>query len=121
MVCKTFFPSVADNSGISFVSCFSFIKGSPRSTLLSVRSSTHRFTKGAIMKGVIVRSRNSNARFSGIQSHFQTTALAICDNNFNPLGRRIFGPVDISLKTAGFQKFVLLSRRVVLFYTLGEN
>ncbi len=115
MVCKTFFPFVADNSGISFVSCFSFIKGSSRSVLLSVRSSTSRFSKGAVMKGVLVRFRKETSRFSGFRSHFQTTAVAISDNNQNPIARRILGPVDVSLKKEGLHKFVLLSKRVIIF------
>jgi ribosomal protein L14 len=115
MVCKTFFPVVSDNSGVIFVSCFSFIKGTPRSVLLSIRSlrSAVRFSKGAISRGVLVRFRQKRSRFSGLQSNFQSTAVAVCDSGFNPIARRILGPVDISLKKDGFHKFVLLAKRVI--------
>lgn len=113
MVCKTFFPAVADNSGIFSISCFSFIKGIPKAVLLSVRVSSAKFSKGSIMRGIIVRFRQKKKRFCGLESRFQTTSVALCDSSFNPIARRILGPVDISLKTGGFHKFVLLSKRVV--------
>jgi len=62
---------------------------------------------------VIVRTRKEKRREDGSYIRFDDNAGVIVDNQGNPLGSRIFGPVAREVKEKGFTKIASLAREVV--------
>lgn len=69
--------------------------------------------KGEVVKGVIVRTRSPIRRKDGSSVKFSSNAMVIIDNQKNPRGTRIFGPVARELRDCEFTKIISLAPEVV--------
>lgn len=113
---------VADNTGAKEVMCFKVLGGSRKRTaglgdivVCSVKNviAGSEIKKGAIVRGVIVRTRQPTRRADGSYVRFDSNALVIIDNDQNPRGTRIFGAVARELRDRNFMKIVSLAAEVV--------
>ena len=68
---------------------------------------------GEVVKAVVVRSRSPIKRPDGSSVRFNSNAIVIIDNQQNPRGTRIFGPVARELRDLNFAKIVSLAPEVV--------
>lgn len=69
--------------------------------------------KGTVAKAVIVRTRAPIRRPDGSFLRFDKNACVIIDNNNNPKGTRIFGPVARELRSKRFMKIISLAPEVL--------
>lgn len=69
--------------------------------------------KGEVVKAVIVRTRSPIQRKDGSFVKFSSNAMVIIDNQKNPRGTRIFGPVARELRDRDFIKILSLAPEVV--------
>jgi len=69
--------------------------------------------KGEVVKAVIVRTRGPIRRRDGSVVKFSSNAMVIIDNNKNPRGTRIFGPVARELRDKAFMRIISLAPEVV--------
>ena len=69
--------------------------------------------KGAVVKGVIVRTKQPTRRPDGSYVRFDSNAIVLIDNDNNPRGTRIFGAVARELRERNFAKIVSLAAEVV--------
>ncbi len=68
---------------------------------------------GEVVKAVIVRTRQPIHRPDGSRIRFNSNAMVIIDNQKNPKGTRIFGPVARELRDKEFTKIISLAPEVV--------
>lgn len=113
---------VADNSGARRVECIKVLGGSKRRTanigdvvVVSVKDAIPRgrVKKGDVRRAVIVRSKHGLARNSGEKIRFDTNACVLINNNKEPIGTRIFGPVTRELRGKGYMKIISLAGEVL--------
>lgn len=113
---------VADNTGAKELMCFKVLGGSRKRfarigdiIVCSVKSviAGSDFKKGAVVKAVIVRTRQPTRRADGSYVRFDSNAAVIIDNDKNPRGTRIFGAVARELRDRNFMKIVSLASEVV--------
>lgn len=113
---------VADNSGAREVMCIRVLKGSqPRYggvgdvVVCSVKSATPNMPikKGDVVKAVIVRSKKAIRRADGSTLRFDDNAAVVINNNGEPRGTRIFGPVARELRDGNYMKIVSLAPEVL--------
>lgn len=113
---------VADNSGARRVECIKVLGGSHRRTanigdvvVVSVKDAIPRgrVKKGDVRKAVIVRSRHGMKRQNGEKISFDTNACVLINNNGEPIGTRIFGPVTRELRGKGYIKIISLAGEVL--------
>lgn len=69
--------------------------------------------KGEVVKAVVVRTRNPIRRSDGSIVRFNSNAIVIIDNQKNPRGTRIFGPVARELRDKDFAKIISLAPEVI--------
>ncbi|WP_249020071.1 50S ribosomal protein L14 [Conexibacter sp. S30A1] len=69
--------------------------------------------KGDVVKAVVVRTKKAYGREDGTYIAFDENAAVIIDNNNNPRGTRIFGPVARELRERNFMKIVSLAPEVL--------
>ena len=69
--------------------------------------------KGDVLKAVVVRTKSTIRRSDGSCLRFDTNAAVIVDDNQNPRGTRIFGPVARELRERDFMKVVSLAPEVL--------
>lgn len=114
--------NVADNSGVKQVRCIKLLgKGNKTTAQLgdiitvSVRSvlPNSEVKKKSVVKAVIVRQIFPYRRKNGTIIRFDNNAVVLIDNEKNPKGTRIIGPVARELRTAGFSKIVSLASEVL--------
>ena len=113
---------VADNSGAKVIQCFKVLGGSMRKTanigdviIASVKSAAPGgvVKKKDVVKAVIVRSVSGFKRADGSYIKFDENAAVIIDNNKQPRGTRIFGPVAREIRDEGYTKIASLSPEVL--------
>ena len=113
---------VADNSGARAVRVFRQYGGSHRKmsslgdiVLCAVRGVTPdgKIKKGQDVKGVIVRVKRAVIRKDGSSISFDDNAVVLIDNDGNPLGTRVFGPVARELRDKGYMKIISLAPEVL--------
>ena len=113
---------VADNSGAKKVQCIKVLGGSKRRTasvgdiiVVSIKEAAPRgrVKKGDVHKAVIVRTRKDVKRADGSTIRFDTNAAVLVNNNKEPIGTRIFGPVVRELRAARHMKIVSLAPEVL--------
>ena len=113
---------VADNSGAKEIMCIRVLGGSFRKTgnigdviVASVKTATPggAVKKGDVVKAVIVRSSKGLRRGDGTHIRFDDNAAVIIDNQKQPRGTRIFGPVARELRDKDFMKIVSLAPEVL--------
>ena len=112
---------VADNSGAKEIMCFRVLGGSFRRTgsvgdviVASVKSANPggAVKKGEVVKAVIVRTRKQYRRPDGTYIRFDDNAAVIINEQKQPRGTRIFGPVARELREKDFMKIVSLAPEV---------
>src|SRR5574338_1269979 len=113
---------VADNTGARELQVIHVMGGSTRRygrvgdiVVCSVKSAAPQGSvkKSEIVKAVIVRCAKEWRREDGSSIRFDDNAAVILDNNLNPRGTRIFGPVARELREKGFMKIVSLAPEVI--------
>jgi large subunit ribosomal protein L14 len=114
--------SVADNTGGKEILCIQVTGGSRRRyggvgdvIVASVKSAAPggSVKKGDVVKAVIVRTAKEVHRADGSHIKFDDNAAVILDQQNNPKGTRIFGPVARELRELGFMKIVSLAPEVL--------
>lgn len=114
--------NVADNSGARKLQCFKVLGGSTRTyaylgdiVVCSVRDAipTAAIKKGEVVKAVIVRMRREQRRPDGSYVRFDDNAACVVDDNGEPKGTRVFGPVARELRDRNFLKIISLAPEVV--------
>ena len=112
----------ADNSGAKELMCIKVLGGSVRKfgnigdvIVASVKSANPGgvVKKGDVVKAVIVRSAKGLGRPDGTHIRFDENAAVIIDNNKQPRGTRIFGPVARELRDRDFMKIISLAPEVL--------
>lgn len=113
---------VADNTGARVAQCIKVLGGTGRRTatvgdivVLSVKKTIpgSDIKQGSVVRGVIVRTRYPIKRSDGSSVRFDSNAVVIVDDNREPRGTRIFGPVPRELRQKNFMKIVSLAPEVV--------
>lgn len=69
--------------------------------------------KSDVVKAVVVRTRKGLRRESGMSIRFDDNAAVIINNDGNPKGTRVFGPVARELRDKNFTKIVSLAPEVL--------
>ena len=122
MIQQESFLKVADNTGAKEIKCIRVLGGSSRKygnigdvIVASVRKATPGGTvkKGDVVKAVIVRSCKGIQRPDGSFIRFDDNAAVIIDNQKQPRGTRIFGPVARELRDKDYMKILSLAPEVV--------
>ena len=113
---------VADNIGARRVQCIKVLGGSKRKyasvgdiIVVSVKEAIPRgrVKKGDVRKAVVVRTAKEVRRDDGTAIRFDGNAAVILNNNNEPIGTRIFGPVVRELRAKNFMKIVSLAPEVL--------
>ncbi len=113
---------VADNSGARRVQCIKVLGGSKRKyahvgdiIVVSVKEAIPRgrVKKGDIHKAVIVRTAKEVRRDDGTAIRFDRNAAVLINNQKEPIGTRIFGPVTRELRHKNFMKIISLAPEVL--------
>ncbi|NLJ79912.1 MAG: 50S ribosomal protein L14 [Firmicutes bacterium] len=113
---------VADNTGAREILCIRVLGGSGRRyarvgdvIIASVKHATPGgvVKKGEIVRAVIVRTKKQYGRKDGSHIRFDENAAVIINDQNNPRGTRIFGPVARELREKDFMKIVSLAPEVL--------
>ncbi|MBT9176253.1 MAG: 50S ribosomal protein L14 [Firmicutes bacterium] len=113
---------VADNSGAKEILTIKVLGGTRRryagvgdTIIATVKEATPGgvVKKGEVVKAVVVRTTKDARRIDGSYIKFDDNAAVIIDNNNNPRGTRIFGPVARELREKNFMKIVSLAPEVL--------
>lgn len=114
--------NVADNSGAKEVLCIRVLGGTGKryatigdKIVVSVKSalSSSNMKKGTVSKAVVVRTKKEVRRKDGSYIRFEDNAAVLLNNNDEPKGTRIFGPVARELREKQFMKIVSLAPEVL--------
>lgn len=113
---------VADNSGAKEIMCIKVLGGSKRRyahtgdiIVASVKdaSTTGTIKKKAVVKAVVVRTREQIRRSDGSTISFDDNAAVIVGDDKEPKATRVFGPVPRELRAKGFTKIISLAPEVL--------
>ena len=113
---------VADNTGAKKIMCIRVLGGSFRRSgnigvviIASVKSAIPggMVKKGDVVKAVIVRTSKGLRRADGTHIRFDDNAAVIIDNQKQPKGTRIFGPVARELRDRDYMKIISLAPEVI--------
>ena len=113
---------VADNSGARRLLCIRVLGGTGRRyarigdvIVGSVKEATPggKVTKGQVVKAVVVRTKRETRRPDGSYIRFDSNSAVILDNQGEPIGTRIFGPVARELRAKKFMKIISLAPEVL--------
>ena len=114
--------SVADNSGAKEVLVIRVLGGTKKryasigdKVVVTVKSalSSSNMKKGTVSKAVIVRKKKEIRRKDGSYIRFEDNAAVLLNNNDEPRGSRIFGPVARELREKQFMKIISLAPEVL--------
>lgn len=113
---------VADNSGAKKAMCIKVIGGSKRRyarlgdiIIVTVKEAVpnSNVKKGSVMRGVVVRTKKELRRQDGSYVRFDQNAVVLVNNDNEPIGTRIFGPVGRELRWKEYMKIVSLAPEVL--------
>jgi large subunit ribosomal protein L14 len=113
---------VADNSGARRVQCIRVLGGSKRRyasigdiIVVSVKEAipNSKVKKGTVVKAVVVRTAKEVGRPEGSYIRFDNNSAVLIDNQREPVGTRIFGPVARELRAKKFMKIISLAPEVI--------
>lgn len=113
---------VADNSGARLVMCIKVLGGTKRRyaglgdiIVVSIREATSeaKVKKGDVKRAVIVRLRKETKRLDGTTIKFDENSAVLINEQGEPLGTRIFGPVARELRAKKFMRIVSLAPEVL--------
>ncbi|OYV78442.1 MAG: 50S ribosomal protein L14 [Acidithiobacillus ferrivorans] len=114
--------NVADNSGAREVMCIKVLGGSHRRYAgigdvikVSIKDAVPRgkVKKGDVYNALVVRTRKGVRREDGSLIRFDSNAAVLLNNQLQPIGTRIFGPVTRELRGANFMKIISLAPEVL--------
>ena len=114
--------TVADNTGAKRVECIKVLGGSKRRyasvgdiIVISVKDAIPKgkVKKGTVHKAVIVRTRKELKRVDGSTIKFDSNAAVLINNQGEPVGTRIFGPVCRELRSKKQMKIISLAPEVL--------
>ncbi len=113
---------VADNSGARRVQCIKVLGGSKRKyasvgdiIVVSIKEAIPRgrVKKGTVMRAVVVRTAKDIRRPDGSVIRFDRNAAVLVNNQGEPVGTRIFGPVPRELRARRHMKIISLAPEVL--------
>ena len=114
--------NVADNTGARIVECIKVLGGSKRRyasigdiIVVTVKKASPdgMVKKGDVTKAVVVRTRKELRRKDGSYIRFDDNAAVLINEDKNPKGTRVFGPVARELRDRNFTKIVSLAPEVI--------
>ncbi len=112
----------ADNSGARKIQCIKVLGGSHRRYAnigdvikVSVKDAIPRgkVRKGDVYNAVVVRTAKGVRRPDGSLIRFDRNAAVLLNNQLQPIGTRIFGPVTRELRSERFMKIISLAPEVL--------
>ncbi len=112
----------ADNSGAKKMMCIKVLGGSRKRyatigdvIVVSVKDAmpNSKVKKGDVFRAVIVRTRKEIRRPNGTYIRFDENAAVLLNNQMEPVGTRIFGPVARELRPKNFMKIISLAPEVL--------
>lgn len=113
---------VADNSGAKKLACILPLGGSVGrqaglgdvvTASVKEASPASNVKKGTVVKAVIVRTRKEHRRRDGTYIRFDQNAAVLINEQREPIGTRVFGPVARELRDKKFMKIVSLAPEVI--------
>ena len=113
---------VADNSGAKKVQCIRVMGGSNKkyatigdTIIVAIKEATPEGTvkTGQVVKAVIVRTRKEQRRRDGSYIRFDRNAAVLVNDQNEPIGTRVFGPVARELRERRFMKIISLAPEVL--------
>jgi large subunit ribosomal protein L14 len=113
---------VADNSGAKRLACILPLGGSTGlkaglgdiiTASVKEASPDSNVKKGSVVKCVIVHTRKEKRRKDGTYIRFDTNAAVLINDDHEPIGTRVFGPVARELRDKKFMKIVSLAPEVI--------
>lgn len=113
---------VADNTGAREILCIRVLGGSTRRfagigdvIVATVKEAAPggNVKSGEIVRAVVVRTKKETRRPDGSYISFDENAAVLIDNQNNPRGTRIFGPVARELRDRNFMKIISLAPEVL--------
>ena len=113
---------VADNSGAKSVMCIKVLGGSHRRyadvgdiIVVSVKEAIPRgrVKKGDVLQAIVVRTNQAIKRKDGSVIRFDSNAAVLINNQSEPVGTRIFGPVPRELRAKNHVKIISLAPEVL--------
>jgi large subunit ribosomal protein L14 len=113
---------VADNSGAKRVQCIKVLGGSRRRyasigdvIVVSIKEAmpNTKVKKGDTAKAVVVRTRREQSRSDGSYIKFDENSAVLINEQLEPIGTRIFGPVARELRGKKFMKIISLAPEVL--------
>jgi large subunit ribosomal protein L14 len=114
--------NVADNTGAKRVMCIKVLGGTRRRygsvgdiIVVSIKSAVPggSVKKGEVSKAVVVRTKKEVGRVDGSYVRFDDNAVVLINEQNEPKGTRIFGPVARELREKQFMKIVSLAPEVL--------
>ena len=122
MIQQQTYLNVADNSGARKLMCLRVLGtgncryGSIGDIIIAVVKDAlpnMGVKKSDVVRAVIVRTRQSLRRDSGMSIRFDDNAAVIINQDGNPRGTRVFGPVARELREKNYTKIVSLAPEVI--------
>ncbi|MFP3912006.1 MAG: 50S ribosomal protein L14 [Desulfobacteraceae bacterium] len=113
---------VADNSGAKVVSCIKVLGGSKRRyasvgdvIVVTVKEAmpNSKVKKGDVVRAVVVRTAKGLRRLDGSYIRFDDNSAVLINQQREPIGTRIFGPVARELRLKKFMKIISLAPEVL--------
>lgn len=113
---------VADNTGAKSVMCIKVLGGSKRRyagigdvIVCSVKEAAPKgvVKKKSIQRAIVVRQTSPIKRADGSMIRFDQNAVVIVNNDNQPKGTRVFGPIAREIRAKGFQKIISLAPEVL--------
>jgi large subunit ribosomal protein L14 len=114
--------NVADNSGAKLLLCIKVLGGSRRRyasvgdvVVVSVKEAmpNSKVKKGDVMRAVVVRTAKEIRRADGSYIKFDDNSAVLINQQNEPIGTRIFGPVARELRAKRFMKIISLAPEVL--------
>ncbi|RTZ97644.1 MAG: 50S ribosomal protein L14 [Deltaproteobacteria bacterium] len=114
--------TVADNSGAKELYCIKVLGGSRRRyagigdiivVAVKVALPNAKVKKGDVLKAVVVRTKKEIHRPDGSLIRFDENSAVLINNQREPIGTRIFGPVARELRAKKFMKIISLAPEVL--------
>ncbi len=122
MIQERSFLLVADNTGAKLVMCIKVLGGT-RFKYANIGNiikvvvkeviSKSKIKKGDILKAIIIRTKYGIQRLDGSKIKFDSNSCIILNDNNQPLGTRIFGPITKELKCEKFSKIISLASEII--------
>jgi large subunit ribosomal protein L14 len=113
---------VADNSGAKKLYCIRVLGGSRRryarigdTIIVSIKEAipNAKVNKGDVMRAVVVRTKKGFRRPDGSYIRFDDNSAVLINQQGEPIGTRIFGPVARELRAKRFMKIISLAPEVL--------